>query len=280
MLTRHTSQLTILDAENFRVGATASTQSIDGKDEIILAAGWQLGRVGTSQVKLLNAHNSRDIRDVLGNVETATVEGDRLAVELRYAVKQSAMAALAWDMTLGGFLTGYSVGAKPLIIASLTDIKGADGKVKWRANAALFKAAAAAAGMNPADAADRVTRIIVRAELTELSVVSVPCNPDAMVRAYQAGAITDESFARVGFDDSTRALIEKSASAWHGMAPEARHNICALLTSISRHNLQKDGNSSRAIEPAQRERIERHEQQRAELLTACKALAAKLADLR
>ena len=174
---------------DFRLSCTASSETIDGDGDIIRKDGWQLGRVAAGQVKLLDSHKSRGITNILGSVDSAIVTPEGLECGLRYAVEESPLAAFAWRMTVGKFLTGYSVGFAPKAIATLEDIRDESGNVVMRANQRLWDAACASMGIDPKATAETCSRIIVAAELCELSAIGAPSNPDAMVKALAAGAL-------------------------------------------------------------------------------------------
>ena len=266
---------TILDEATRRVGVIASTESVDEEGDIIRQAGWILSRVDAGQVKLLNSHKQTDIRDVLGNVEVAVVRDRALHTEVTYAF-DNPLADMAWKMTLSGVLKGYSVGYRPRAVATVRDIRDADGKVVVRADRNLWDMACKEMGLDPKETADRASRIILRAMLGELSACAAPVNPDAMVKALGCGALREEDFAAAGFAGShTFDFIQKGAAAWDCMSPEQRENFSEALTGISRHHLQTKGIGTATADKAQRERAEAENQRRDELLETCKALASK-----
>jgi len=275
----YTKAPTVLSAERNTVAVVASNQTIDGDGDIIRAAGWDLNRVRAGQVKLLNAHNSRDITSIIGRMDSASIEGPELRAVVSYAVKESPLADFAWRMTLGGFLTGYSVGFVPRVIATLADLRGEDGTVKVKANRKLWDAAVDEMGLDPQATEKNCRRIICMGQLVELSALGVPSNPDAMIKAYRGGAIRDEDFASIGLgDDDSFALIEKGAKHWHAMNATQRKNLSDMLTGISAHHLQTRNDGTGAADQAQRSAAElEKDQQRAEFLATCKTLAAKLA---
>lgn len=269
---------TVIDEATHRVAAVASTETPDGDGDIIRVQGWNLSRVAMNQVKLLNAHNARDIRDVLGKIVLAE-KSDVLTCEVSYAVNESELAAFAWKMTKGGFLSGYSVGARPLAVASLRDVKAADGSVV-KANKKLWDAAVQAMGLDPKATAENVRKIVVAAELAELSALGVPSNPEAMVKALGAGAVREEDFARIGLAGADEYdLITKGAEHWGRLNKGQRENFSDMLCGISRNYLQTKETGTGATEKAQRARVEPEENQRAEFLETCKTLAAKFAEV-
>lgn len=267
---------TIIDAQSHRIAVTASTQDVDAEGDIIRAKGWELSRVELGQCKLLNSHKKTDIREILGNVEVAMVRGAELVCEVTYCVNENPLASMAWKMTAGGTLRGYSVGYMPRAVAALKDLKDEDGKVVVKADRKLWDAVCADMGMEPKATAERARRIIVSGVLGELSACSAPVNPYAMTKALRDGALDEADFAAAGLAGShTYDLIVKGAANWERMDVSQRDNFTALMLGISRNNLQSKGTGSEAAEKAQRERAESEENQRAEFLTACKALASK-----
>ena len=274
-----TSKPTILDEGKFIVGATASSQSIDGDGDIIYPHGWLLGRVARGQCKLLDSHNSGGITNILGNVESAATMEKTLDVTLRYAVAESPLAAFAWQMTKGGFLSGYSVGFVPRAAVVSEDMRDDEtGKVILRADRKRFIAVCEAMGLDPEVTMQNCSRIILQAELIELSALAVPSNPDAMVKALAAGCVREEDFARIGLGgDDEMHLITKGAQNWHRMDATQRKNLSDMLTGISAHHLQTKGHGTAPADKAHRTRVEAEEKQRDEFLSTCKRLAANLA---
>lgn len=110
-----------------------------------------LNRVALGQVKLLDSHNQYAIDAVLGAVENARVEGGKLVGRIRFADTEAGRAAEG--AVARGELTGISVGYR----VTTWVLVSSEGEAEiWRAE---------------------------KWELLEVSLVSVPADPQAQMRS-------------------------------------------------------------------------------------------------
>lgn len=137
----------------------ASDESLDRSGEVIEANGWDLKGFAKNPV-FVNSHNYGDIVHILGRAKSAVVHGGKLTIDVVFAVKENPIAKLAYDLYKGGFLNAVSVGFIP---KEWTD---GDGKEFWRK--------------------------FTKQELLEVSAVSVPCNPNALMMGMKSGAINPD----------------------------------------------------------------------------------------
>ncbi|KPL55569.1 hypothetical protein ABB55_27790 [Prosthecomicrobium hirschii] len=117
-----------------------------------------LGRVGLGQVRLLDSHNQYELDAILGMVESVRFEGAALIGRIRFA--ESARGQAAEAMVRAGTATGISIGYR-VETWTLTQSAPDQGTEIWTAT---------------------------RWELLEVSLVSVPADPLALVRAASPAA--------------------------------------------------------------------------------------------
>lgn len=117
-----------------------------------------LGRVGLGQVRLLDSHNQYELDAILGMVESVRFEGPALIGRIRFADTERGQAAEA--KVRAGTATGISIGYR-VETWTLTQSQPDQGTEIWTAT---------------------------RWELLEVSLVSVPADPLALVRAASPAA--------------------------------------------------------------------------------------------
>ncbi|MCW1839446.1 prohead protease/major capsid protein fusion protein [Prosthecomicrobium hirschii] len=117
-----------------------------------------LGRVGLGQVRLLDSHNQYELDAILGMVESVRFEGPALIGRIRFSDTARGQAAEA--MVRAGTATGISIGYR-VETWTLTQSQPDQGTEIWTAT---------------------------RWELLEVSLVSVPADPLALVRAASPAA--------------------------------------------------------------------------------------------
>jgi HK97 family phage prohead protease len=101
---------------------------------------------------ILNSHNYGDAAEVIGKAGNVRVEQRKLQGVITFAVNENPKARVIFDLYAGGFLSAFSVGFIP------TEFKqNKDGTTDWWT--------------------------IVKAELLEVSAVSVPANARALAKA-------------------------------------------------------------------------------------------------
>lgn len=135
---------------------TASDQTPDRYDEVILAAGWQLEDYQKNPV--VQYDHNYSVLATIGRAEKTWVEGNALIQRWRFAASISPVAAMIRDLYRAGFLHASSVGFIPL--------KWEDGQPNTG-----------------------VRRRYTAAELIEVSAVAIPANPNALAQAVKDGAV-------------------------------------------------------------------------------------------
>ena len=179
----------MVDARQGIVDCVASDESIDSFKEIIRASGWRFSNF-SKNAPFVDSHDYSTISKCLGKVIDFRVEGSRLIERVQWAidVPENKLAQIGWKMTQAGYLKAVSVGFFP--IKYLTPSSGEE----WsRALRELGLAEDAA-----------VRTIYTEQEQVELSCCVVGANPNALAKAYQAGAINDADIQTLSLEFSVR----------------------------------------------------------------------------
>ena len=161
-----------------RVRFVASDETVDRYGDIIRASGWQLDNFRKNPV-LLFGHQSGQLP--VGKVDPIAVEGTRLIAHAEFTPEgMSDFADTVWAMVDQGFVQAASVGFLPL------------------ATNPIFDADKNLTGFE-----------FIAQELLELSVVTVPANPNALQLA-RSFALSGEEM-RCLFDDGAAARVAAAA---------------------------------------------------------------------
>jgi len=154
------------DAENaprYTLDFRSSDQTLDRYQEVITVAGWKLDNYRKNPV-VQNAHSYGSLADTIGKSLITEIRNDAppstpcLFQRVQFAVEENPLAKVAYGLYKGGFLKAVSVGFIPL---------------RWE--------------NGNADSGYR--RKYLEQELLEVSAVSIPANPNALILAVKAGAI-------------------------------------------------------------------------------------------
>lgn len=190
----------VLDATKGIVRYVASDATLDGYNEIVDVRGWEFTDFDRNPV-VLDSHTYTGISNIVGKVVRHKIVGGQLIEDVQFAidVPSNAVARLAYDMVAAEYLKACSVGFRPTRLVS-----------KWRSSDTDELAAAVAAlGLN-ADTAARVEVIYLKQRQIELSVCPIGANPNALSKAHQDGAVSDEGLERIA-----RLQIEKISRQLH-----------------------------------------------------------------
>ncbi len=140
-----------VDEEKFEVEGVFSTAKEDRHGEIVFQ-NWDLKPFKKNPV-ILNSHNYRDIAEVIGKAVKIGVKDNQLEGKIQFAVNENPKAKIAWELVKNKFVSAFSVG---FIAREFDD--------KWN---------------------------ILKAELLEISLVSVPANDEALAKAKAFGIDVD-----------------------------------------------------------------------------------------
>lgn len=190
-------EVRVIDAAKGIVDYIASDETIDCYDEIIMAQGWRFSMFGKNS-PFVDSHDTSTIEKLVGRVLDFYVSGHQLVERVQWAIDapDNKLAQLGWQMTEGGYLKAVSVGFIPTRYVSRGD-------PEWLKTLQSL-------GLPPDTTA---RRIYLEQEQLELSSCIIGANPNALARAYKAGAITDDL---LNFSDR---LAQENASR----AAEAAH---------------------------------------------------------
>jgi len=182
-------EVRVVDSRNGIVDYIASDESIDSYQEVIRAAGWRFTNFAKN-APFVDSHDYSTIGKCLGKVIDFRVEGARLIERVQWAidVPENQLARIGWKMTEAGYLKAVSVGFFP--VKYVTPNSGEEWGRQLRE-----------LGL-PADAAVRT--IYTEQEQVELSCCVVGSNPNALAKAYQAGAISDADIETLSLEYSQR----------------------------------------------------------------------------
>jgi hypothetical protein len=180
-------EVRVVDSAKGIVDYVASDESIDSYQEVIRAAGWRFTHFSKNS-PFVDSHDYSSIGKCLGKVIDFRVEGGRLIERVQWAidVPENQLARIGWKMTEAGYLKAVSVGFFP--VKYVTANSGAE----WGRQLKEL-------GL-PADAAVRT--IYTEQEQVELSCCVVGSNPNALAKAYRAGAIDDADIETLSMEYS------------------------------------------------------------------------------
>ena len=195
----------VLNAEKGLIEYTASDETIDSSREICCADGWNFDKF-TKNAPFVNSHDYSTIENLLGQIIGWRVEDKQLILTAQWAKDiPGTLAEIGWKLTMGGFLKAVSVGFWPMKLAS-----------KWDSDPAAYKAALKKVGRTETD---NVATIYLQQDLVELSACILGANPNAVARAYKAGALTDADLETLSV--KTRQSEIKAMEAMHAAASRA-----------------------------------------------------------
>ncbi len=135
----------------------ASDGTLDRYQEVIDARGWKLANYQKNPV-FQDSHRYDSVADTIGKALTTEIRDGALVQRIEFAVDANPLAKVAYQLYKGGFLNAVSVGFRPL--------KWEDGK-----------------------SGEAYRRKYIEQELLEVSAVSIPCNPNALMLGFKAGAV-------------------------------------------------------------------------------------------
>jgi hypothetical protein len=175
---------------------TASDETLDRYDEIIVANGWMLENYQRNPV-FQNAHKYGDIIFTLGKALITEVREGRLYQRIEFATEVNPMARIAYGLYRGKFLNAVSAGFIP---------------VRWENGSAEMG----------------FRRRYLEQELLEVSAVGIPANPNALQLGLKAGAVEKSDLKDLS------ELINQSLDA-EGLGhrkPDTRHLLAREIRDL------------------------------------------------
>ena len=171
-------QVRVVDAAKGIVDYIASDETLDSYKEVIRATGWRFAYF-QKNAPFVDSHDYNTIANQVGKVIDFHVERRQLVNRVQWAVDvpENKLAQLGWRMTEAGYLKAVSVGFWPTRMVTRWD----NDKTGWLAQLGEL-------GLHEEDG---VRAIYIEQEQVELSSCILGANPNALAKAYKAGAIGD-----------------------------------------------------------------------------------------
>ena len=178
-----------------------STAAVDRYGDIIEPAGWDLKNYKKNPVFLWGHNYSMP---PIGKAVSVKVTDDALVFQIQFATAEEyAFADTIYRLYLGGFLKATSVGFQDLEREPIIDKKNEGRQTGWH---------------------------FLKQELYELSGVTVPANPDAIMMAVQKGIITQEEAAGFPKDFPLSDIDQRLAKL--GLEPSSDQTIPVLCDMV------------------------------------------------
>jgi len=171
-------EIRIIDQVQGLVDYVASDETLDHYQEVIRASGWRFTHFQKNS-PFLDSHQSFTIGNILGKVVDWRIEKNQLVQRVQWAKDiPGTLAEWGWKMTVAGFLKAVSVGFYPTRYAT-----------KWDADKAAWLQQLKDLGLHEEQG---VRTVYYEQEQIELSACVIGANPNALAKAYKAGALNDE----------------------------------------------------------------------------------------
>ncbi len=203
----------------------ASDETLDRYGEVIAADGWRLENYRRNPV-FQNSHQYGDVLFTLGRARQTEVVGGKLVQRIEFATEINPMARIAHGLYKGGFLKAVSVGFVP---------------IKWE---------------DPSDLNPNLSlnlnlprRRYLEQELLEVSAVSIPANPNALIMGIKSGAVELADVRELA--ELIRCLGQ--AKAW--TPTQQQTETSALIELSQRHRAATETNSGTLGPPGYETRL-------------------------
>jgi hypothetical protein len=176
-------EIKVIDDKHGIVEYVASDETLDHYKEVIRAAGWRFTHFAKN-APFVDSHDTSTIANTLGKVLDWRVEGSKLIERVQWAIGMgNQLAEIGFKMSVGGFLKAVSVGFYPTRYAS-----------KWDADKTAWLEQLKALGMHEESG---INTVYIEQEQMELSACVLGANPNALAKAFHAGAIDDADLASI-----------------------------------------------------------------------------------
>lgn len=171
-------QVRVVNSAKGIVDYVASDETLDSWREVIRADGWRFTHF-QKNAPFVDSHNYDSIDKQVGRVLEFHVERRQLIERVQWAVDvpENKLAAIGWRMTEAGYLKAVSVGFWPTRMVS-----------KWDQDKSGWLGQLQELGLHEEDG---VRTIYIQQEQAELSSCILGANPNALAKAFKAGAISD-----------------------------------------------------------------------------------------
>ncbi len=194
-----TPEVKILSSKDRTVEYVVSDASLDSYREVVMPSGARFD-LFKKNAPFVDSHNYESIDRLLGKVLDWRVEDNARVVEtVQWAadVAGADLARIGWAMTEAGFLKAVSIGFFPVRMVS----KYSMGDSEWAATLATH-------GLPEATRA-----VHLEWQQIELSAVIIGANPNALARAYKAGALSDDDLDKLSAASAAHSPRQASRGA-------------------------------------------------------------------
>jgi len=212
-------EVRIIDAAKGLVDYVASDETLDYYQEVIRVSGWKFTNFSKNS-PFVDSHDYSSIGKLLGKVVDFRLESGKLIERVQWAKDEpDTFASWGWKMVLGGFLKAVSVGFYPTRLAS-----------RWDADKTAWMQQLKELGLHEEDG---VRCVYIEQEQLELSACIIGANPNALARAYKAGALNDEDLDKISLKIA-KAKTATAAMPSAGAAFATRRAQLAILMEVQR----------------------------------------------
>jgi HK97 family phage major capsid protein len=205
------TQTRVEDAQKGIVSYTASDQSLDSYNEIIMAVGWRFDQFSRN-APFVDSHDYSSIDKLLGRVIEFKVVGRQLVETVQWAidVPTNLLAIKGFQMTAAGHLKAVSVGFVPVEFVT-----------KFDSDPSGFQSAVKELNLSTTDA-NAVRCIYTKQQQKELSACILGANPNALARAYSDGILADSDLDR--WPEIRRSVEEGGLRARRSFSFPSQHD--------------------------------------------------------
>jgi len=216
-------EVKVVDSAKGIVDYVASDETLDSYKEIIRAEGWRFTNF-QKNAPFVDSHDYSTIKNQVGKVIDFNVDKRRLVERVQWAidVPGNELAQLGWKMTEAGYLKAVSVGFWPKRWVS-----------KWDSDKSGWVSQLSELGLHEEDG---VRTIYVEQEQVELSAVVLGANPNALAKAYKAGALSDEDLETFSNERTKRETATSADDPAVAEAARQRARTIFLLEIHKRIN--------------------------------------------
>lgn len=193
------TEVKVIDSKRGIVDYIASDETLDSYREVIRASGWRFDNFAKN-APFVDSHCYDSVDKLLGKVTDFRVKDGKLMETVQWAidVPDNKLAQLGWKMTEAGYLKAVSVGFFP--VKALTRWDPAS-KTDWLAQLQEL-------GLTE-ETAPRC--IYTEQQQIELSCCIIGANPNALARAYRAGAVSDQDIDYISNEQTKRNTASSPA---------------------------------------------------------------------
>jgi hypothetical protein len=186
------TEVKIIDAKKGLVDYVASDETVDSYHEVIRASGWRFDNF-SKNAPFVDSHDYSSLDRLLGKVTDFRVADGKLIERVQWAidVPDNKLAQLGWKMTEAGYLKAVSVGFFPVKRVFRCD---GECRAEWLAQLKEL-------GLSEEVP---VRCIYTEQQQIELSCCIIGANPNALARAYKAGAVSDEDIDMISNEQTKR----------------------------------------------------------------------------